>query len=60
MQRTINKMSIARILQIIGIILVLDALYFGIAKDSMKMEVLLLFIGGMVFYVGRIFEKRTK
>ena len=53
-------MSIARILQIIGIILVLDALYFGIAKDSMKMEVLLLFIGCMVFYVGRIFEKRTK
>ena len=42
-------MSIARILQIIGIIIVLDALYFGIARDSMKMEVLLLFIGGMVF-----------
>lgn len=56
----INKMSIARILQIIGIILVLDALYFGIAKDSMKMEVLLLFIGGMVFYAGRIFERRRK
>ncbi|MBI5677347.1 MAG: hypothetical protein HZC52_02385 [Planctomycetes bacterium] len=32
-------MSIARILQIIGIIIVLDALYFGIAKDSMKMEI---------------------
>lgn len=53
-------MSIARILQVIGIILVLDALYFGIAKDSMKMEVLLMFIGGMVFYAGRIFEKRNK
>ena len=36
---TINKMSIARILQIIGIILVLEALYFGIARDSMKTEV---------------------
>jgi len=59
-QRTINKMSIARILQIIGIILVLDALYFGIAKDSMKMEILLLFIGGMVFYAGRFFERRRK
>jgi hypothetical protein len=53
-------MSIARILQIIGIILVLDALYFGIAKDSMKMEVLLMFIGGMVFYAGRFFESRRK
>ena len=53
-------MSIARILQIIGIILVLDALYVGIVKDSMKMEVLLLFIGGVIFYVGRIFERRSK
>ena len=53
-------MSIARILQVIGIILVLDALYFGIAKDSMKIEVLLMFIGGMVVYAGRIFEKRNK
>jgi len=53
-------MRIARILQIIGIILVLEALYFGIAKDSMKMEVVFLFIGGMIFYVGRIFERRSK
>lgn len=51
-------MSFARILQIIGIIIVLDALYFGIARDSMKMEVLLLFIGGMVFYVGRYFDRK--
>ncbi len=53
-------MSAARILQIIGIIVVLEALYFGIVKDSMKMEVLFLFIGGMIFYVGRIFERRKK
>ncbi|HHT9159911.1 MAG TPA: hypothetical protein ACFYEH_08610 [Candidatus Brocadiaceae bacterium] len=51
-------MSIGRILQIIGIILVLDALYFGIAKDSMKTEVLFLFIGGMIFYVGRYFDRK--
>ncbi len=51
-------MSFARILQIVGIILVFDALYFGIAKDSMKKEVLLLFAGAIVFYVGRMFEKR--
>ncbi len=53
-------MSFAKIVQLIGIILVLNALYFGIAKDSMKVEVLLLFIGGMVFYAGRIVEKRRK
>lgn len=53
-------MSFAKILQIIGIILVLNALYFGIARDSMKMEVFLLFLGGMIFYVGRMFEKRGK
>ncbi|HLE88032.1 MAG TPA: hypothetical protein VI727_10260 [Candidatus Brocadiaceae bacterium] len=53
-------MSIARILQIVGIILVLEALYFGIAKDSMKTEIVFLFIGGMIFYVGRIFERRSK
>ena len=51
-------MSIGRIVQIIGIIVVLDALYFGIGKDSMKMEILMLFIGSVIFYVGRIFEKR--
>ena len=53
-------MSFARILQIIGIVLVLEALYFGIAKDSMKMEVVFLFLGGVIFYVGRGFEKRGK
>lgn len=51
-------MGIGRIVQIIGIIVVLDALYFGIGKDSMKMEVLMLFIGSIIFYVGRLFEKR--
>ena len=51
-------MSLGRIVQIMGIIVVLDALYYGIAKDSMKTEVLMLFIGSVIFYVGRIFEKR--
>ncbi|HQU31610.1 MAG: hypothetical protein HRU72_00625 [Planctomycetia bacterium] len=50
-------MSFAKILQVMGIILALNALYFGIAKDSMKTEISLLFLGVMVFYVGRIFEK---
>ncbi|MDR4506807.1 MAG: hypothetical protein MRJ65_00990 [Candidatus Brocadiaceae bacterium] len=53
-------MNFARVIQIIGIIIVLDALYFGIVKDSMKMEVILLFAGSMVFYTGRMFEKKNK
>ena len=53
-------MIMASILQIIGIILVLDALYFGIAKDSMQTAVPLLFIGGMGFDVVDISEKRSK
>lgn len=53
-------MSFAKIVQLIGIVFVLNALYFGIAKASMKVEVLLLFIGGMIFYAGRIIEKRSK
>ncbi|TLD41361.1 MAG: hypothetical protein JETT_2368 [Candidatus Jettenia ecosi] len=51
-------MTLGRIIQIIGMIVVLDALYFGIARDSMKVEVLLLFIGAVIFYLGRSFEKK--
>lgn len=53
-------MSFPRIIQILGMVLTLEALYFGIARDSMKLEILFLFIGGMIFYVGRIFERRSK
>lgn len=53
-------MSFSRIIQIIGMVTALDSLYFGIVKESMKMEMLLLFIGGVVFYLGRSLERRTK
>lgn len=46
-------MGFSRILQIAGIIVVLNALYFGIVKDSMKMEMLMLLIGVVMFYCGR-------
>jgi hypothetical protein len=55
-----NDVNFGRILQIIGILLVFYSLYFGIAKDSMTTEVLFLFIGGVVFYAGRIVEGRNK
>lgn len=56
----VRLMTLGRIIQIIGMIVVLEALYFGIARDSMKIEVILLFVGAMVFYLGRSFEKRSK
>ncbi|MCR4293287.1 MAG: hypothetical protein NUV76_10475 [Candidatus Kuenenia sp.] len=47
-------MDFSRILQIAGIIVVLNALYFGIVKDSMKMEMIMLLIGVVMFYFGRL------
>ncbi|MDN3510245.1 MAG: hypothetical protein QY310_02455 [Candidatus Jettenia sp. CY-1] len=54
----VNLMTLGRIVQIVGMIVALDALYFGIVRDSMKLEVLLLFIGAVIFYLGRSLEKR--
>ncbi|MGQ3684917.1 MAG: hypothetical protein ACUBOA_07935 [Candidatus Loosdrechtia sp.] len=51
-------MNPGRFVQIIGIIIALYALYFGMVKDSMKMEILMLFIGVSVFYCGRILENK--
>ena len=48
------RMDFSRILQIAGIIVVLNALYFGIVKDSMKMEMIMLLIGVVIFYFGRL------
>jgi hypothetical protein len=47
----------SRLLQICGIILLAYALYFGIAVDSMAKEMLLLCIGGVVFYIGWLIQK---
>lgn len=52
-------MGFSRILQIVGIIVALDALYFGIVKDSMKMEMLMLLVGVIIFYCGRILGSRN-
>ena len=48
-----------RLLQVAGILLVLDALYCGIVLDSMGKEMTLLVIGGAVFYFGRMLEGRA-
>jgi len=50
---------LSRFLQVFGIILLAYALYFGIAADSMSKELMLLGIGGSVFYIGWAIQ-RTK
>ncbi|HHT9134451.1 MAG: hypothetical protein AABZ62_08345 [Planctomycetota bacterium] len=49
---------LGRLFQIVGILLVLEALYFGIILDSMGKEMTFLVMGGAVFYLGRIIEGR--
>ena len=48
---------LSRFLQVLGIVLLAYALYFGIAADSMSKELMLLAIGGSVFYIGWAIQK---
>ncbi|MGR3179490.1 MAG: hypothetical protein ACUZ8E_15715 [Candidatus Anammoxibacter sp.] len=47
----------SRLMQVAGIILLAYALYFGIAAGSMGKELMLLGIGGIVFYIGWAIQK---
>lgn len=47
----------SRLLQILGIILLAYALYFGIVAGSMARELTLLCIGGIVFYTGWFIQR---
>lgn len=51
---------VPKILQIFGIFLLGEALYFGIFRHSMGKEMTLLAIGALVFFIGWIMQKRTK
>lgn len=56
-----KKMAmLGRIFQIVGLLLVLEALYFGIFRGSMGKEMGFLVVGAAVFYIGRIIEGRTR
>ncbi len=48
-----------RLFMLAGLLLVLDALYYGIMLESMKKEMILLFIGIVVFYLGRFIDVRA-
>ena len=43
---------LARALQLIGMAILPVALYVGLFKDDVRREVMLLFIGGAIFFLG--------
>ncbi|MHC4196426.1 MAG: hypothetical protein ACYSRP_00765 [Planctomycetota bacterium] len=49
---------LGRSFQLVGLLLVLEALYYGIVLDSMGKEMSFLIVGGAVFYLGRMIEGR--
>ncbi|HHT9124219.1 MAG TPA: hypothetical protein ACFYD6_00200 [Candidatus Brocadiia bacterium] len=51
---------IPKVLQIFGIFLLGEALYFGIFRHNMGKEMMLLTVGGAVFFIGWIIQKRAK
>lgn len=51
---------VPKIIQIFGIFLLGEALYFGIFRQNMGKEMMLLAIGGTVFYIGWILQRRKK
>lgn len=51
---------VPKILQIFGIFLLGEALYFGIFRHSMGKEMTLLAIGALAFFIGWLIQKRTK
>lgn len=50
---------IARFLQISGMLLLVEGLYFGIVKHSMNKEIMFVGIGIAVFYIGRWLQKKN-
>lgn len=42
----------AKALQLIGMSILPVALYIGLVKDEVRLEVMLLFIGGALFFLG--------
>jgi hypothetical protein len=46
-----------RFLQVLGMTILPFALYIGLVRDLIRLEVLLLFIGGALFLIGRLFTR---
>ena len=52
-------MLIARFLQILGMLLLVEGLYLGIVKHSMNNEIMCVGIGIAVFYIGRWLQRKS-
>ncbi len=50
---------LGRSFQVVGMLILLEALYFGIIQGSMGREMTFLVIGGAVFYLVRMIEARA-
>lgn len=50
---------LGRLFQVAGMLLCLEALYFGIFQGSMGKEMMFLVLGGVVFLLGRFIEGRA-
>lgn len=53
-------MLILRIVQIIGMVLVIEGLYLGIVKHSMNLEMIFVGVGISVFYGSRWLGKKRE
>ncbi|HHT9131590.1 MAG TPA: hypothetical protein ACFYED_03805 [Candidatus Tripitaka californicus] len=51
---------LGRLFQVAGMLLCLEALYFGIFQESMGKEMMLFVSGGAVFLLGRFVEGRAR
>jgi hypothetical protein len=52
-------MLIARFLQILGMLLLVEGLYLGIFKHSMNKEIMCVGAGIAIFYIGRWLQKQS-
>lgn len=56
---SVAMVILGRLFQVVGMLLCLEALYFGIFRESMGKEMMFLVLGGVVFLLGRFIEGRA-
>lgn len=52
------KIWVAKFLELLGMVILLSGLFFGISYSLIKFELAALGIGCLVFYIGWLLEKR--
>ena len=54
------SLLIGRFLQLIGLLILPVALMLGVFQDKVRLEVQLLFLGGVIFTIGWLLGKRSE